>query len=164
MPKNLGKVMSHFDLVTEVNILGLELVFQCFYFRKGRPKFESPLLHLLFKFVMGFLQRVIHLPALGDVHHYDNNTDGAFMISKWVCAQQKGKKLVIPMLEIDLNRVKELATHCREKDKGRPVRIEEVECLVKRLKKWASAEEPVGRLTCTEDTALGSQRTNISAA
>src|SRR3989304_3649619 len=49
------------------------------------------------------------------------------------------------MLESDLNRVKDIVTHCREK----------VKCLVKRLEEWASTEEPIGRLTCTDDTALG---------
>ena len=50
LPKNLSKVMFRFDLVAEVNILGLELVFQCFYFRKSRPKFDS----LSFQFVVRF--------------------------------------------------------------------------------------------------------------
>ena len=56
--------MFHFVLLTEVNILGLELVFHCFNFRKSRPKFDRPLLHLLFKLVMGFLQRLLLYPHL----------------------------------------------------------------------------------------------------
>ena len=28
---------------------------------------------------MGFLQRLLHLLALGDVHHYDNNADNTFI-------------------------------------------------------------------------------------
>src|SRR4030065_2112730 len=40
LPENMVELMSHFDLLTEDNILGLELVFQCFDFRKSRLKFE----------------------------------------------------------------------------------------------------------------------------
>src|SRR4030042_7135454 len=49
-PKNMVEVMFHFDLLTKVNILGLESVFQCFDFRKSRPKFDR----LSFQFVMRF--------------------------------------------------------------------------------------------------------------
>ena len=71
LPDNLAESMFHFDLLTEVNILGLELVFQCFDFRKSRPKFDRPLLYLPFELVMGFLQRLLYLLARGDVHHHD---------------------------------------------------------------------------------------------
>src|SRR4030043_136613 len=50
LPENMVELMFHFDLLTEVNILGLELVFQCFDFRKSRPKFDS----LSFQFVVRF--------------------------------------------------------------------------------------------------------------
>src|SRR4030043_1802083 len=50
LPENMVELMFPFDLLTEVNILGLELVFQCFDFRKSRPEFDS----LSFQFVVRF--------------------------------------------------------------------------------------------------------------
>ena len=66
LPDNMLKSMFHFVLATEVNILGLELFFQCADFRKSRLKFERPLLHPPFELVMGFLQRLFHFLAFGD--------------------------------------------------------------------------------------------------
>src|SRR5450759_5344503 len=47
---NMLKSMFHFVLVTEINILGLQSVFQCFDFRKSCPKCDS----LSFQFVVRF--------------------------------------------------------------------------------------------------------------
>lgn len=71
LPDNLPKVMFHFGLVTEVNILALQLVFHCFDFSKGRPELNRPLLYLPFEIVVGFLQCLLYFPALGDVANYD---------------------------------------------------------------------------------------------
>ena len=60
LPDNMAVSMFHFDLLTEINILVFELVFHGFDFRKSRPKFDRPLLYLLFELVMGFLQRLLH--------------------------------------------------------------------------------------------------------
>ena len=67
LPDNIDEVALQLGLLTEVNILGLELVFHCLDFRKSRPKFDRPLLYLLFEIVMGFLQRLLYLLARGDV-------------------------------------------------------------------------------------------------
>ena len=55
LPENMVELMPHLNLLTEVNILGLELVFQCFDIRKSRPEFDRPLLHPSFQFVVSFL-------------------------------------------------------------------------------------------------------------
>ena len=56
LPENMGKVMFHFDLLMEVNILGLDSVFHCFDFRKSRPELDRPLLHAPFQFVVRFFK------------------------------------------------------------------------------------------------------------
>jgi len=57
------------------------------------------------------------------------------------------------MLEMDLNRVGNLSL-IAERRTRESVWIKEVKCLVKRLEDRASIEELIGRLTCTDDTAL----------
>ena len=54
LPENMLESMSHFVLLTEVNILGLEFVFHCFDFRKSRPKLDRPFLDSPFQFVVSF--------------------------------------------------------------------------------------------------------------
>ena len=67
LPENMVELMFHFVLLTEVNILGLELVFQCLDFRKGRPKFDRPFLHPSFQFVVSLLQSLRDYFPFGDV-------------------------------------------------------------------------------------------------
>ena len=78
LPDNTAESMFHFGLLAEVNILGLELVFHGFDFRKRRPKFDRPLLYLPFELAMGFLQRLLYLLARRDVRPVDANTLGIF--------------------------------------------------------------------------------------
>ena len=58
LPDYIFKLMFHFVLVTEVNILDLELFFHRLNFKKRGPQFNRPLLDLLLKLGMGFLQRL----------------------------------------------------------------------------------------------------------
>ena len=58
---------SHRELLTKVNVFGLEPVFHHLDVRKGSPKLDRPLLHPSFQFVMGFLQCLCDQFPVGDI-------------------------------------------------------------------------------------------------